>query len=92
MFAYRFTKKATNWLMDLLAKMMKKERVEKWRKATLEKIDTFYAESQKLKKEKKKLFVASLFNSIAATFLLLHSIYGINSAKCTLVLGIKLRK
>lgn len=53
MFAYRFTKRATNWLMDLLAKMLKKERVEKWRKATLEKIDTFYAESQKLKKKKR---------------------------------------
>ena len=84
MFAYRFTKKATNWLMDLLAKMMKKERVEKWRKATLEKIDTFYAESQKLKKE--KIICCLAFNSIAATFLLLHSIYGINSAKCTLFL------
>lgn len=52
MFAYRFTKRATNWVMDLLGKFMKKERVENWRKATLEKIDTFYAESQKLKKEK----------------------------------------
>ena len=68
MFAYRFTKKATNWLMDLLAKMMKKERVEKWRKATLEKIDTFYAESQKLKKEKKKLFVASLLTVLQLLF------------------------
>ncbi len=46
MFAYRFTKRTTNWIMDLLAKFMKKERVEKWRTATLEKIDTFYASSQ----------------------------------------------
>ena len=55
MFAYRFTKRATNWGMDLLGKFIKKERVENWRKATLEKIDTFYAESQKHKKEKNKL-------------------------------------
>lgn len=53
MFAYRFTKRTTNWIMDLLAKFMKKERVEKWRTATLEKIDTFYAESQKLKKRRR---------------------------------------
>ena len=60
MFAYRFTKRATNWVMDLLGKFMKKERVEKWRTATLEKIDTFYAESQKLKKEKNKLIISSI--------------------------------
>ena len=60
MFAYNWTKKATNWLMNLLAKFIKKETVEKWRSATMEKIETFYAESQKLKKEKKKLIVASL--------------------------------
>lgn len=60
MFAYNWTKKATNWLMNLLAKFINKARVEKWRKATMEKIETFYAESQKLKQEKKKLIVASL--------------------------------
>lgn len=60
MFAYNWTKKATNWLMDLLAKFMNPKRIEKWRTATLEKIDTFYAESQKLKKEKKKLVIASI--------------------------------
>lgn len=60
MFAYNWTKKATNWVMNLLAKFIKPERVEKWRKATLEKIETFYAESQKLKKEKKKLIIATI--------------------------------
>lgn len=68
MFAYCFTKKATNWLMDLLAKFMKKERVEKWRKATLEKIDTFYTESQKLKKEKKKLLIATTLTILQLLF------------------------
>lgn len=60
MFAYRWTKKATNGLMNLLAKFINQERVEKWRQETLEKIETFYAESQKLKKEKKKLLIATI--------------------------------
>lgn len=68
MFAYRFTKRATNWVMDLLGKFMKKERVENWRKATLEKIDTFYAESQKLKKEKNKLVIASVLTILQLLF------------------------
>lgn len=68
MFAYRFTKRATNWGMDLLGKFMKKERVENWRKATLEKIDTFYAESQKLKKEKNKLVIASVLTILQLLF------------------------
>jgi uncharacterized protein (TIRG00374 family) len=68
MFAYHFTKNATNALMNLLEKFFKKERVEKWRAATLEKIDTFYAESQKLKKEKKKLIVASILTVLQLLF------------------------
>lgn len=68
MFAYRFTKRATNWVMDLLGKFMKKERVENWRKATLEKIDTFYTESQKLKKEKNKLVIASVLTILQLLF------------------------
>ncbi|MDF7638587.1 lysylphosphatidylglycerol synthase transmembrane domain-containing protein [Lactobacillus sp. ESL0791] len=60
LFAYNWTKKAANWLMDLLAKFIKPERVEKWRQATMAKIDTFYTESQKLKKEKKKLCLSLL--------------------------------
>lgn len=68
MFTYRFTKRATNWGMDLLGKFMKKERVENWRKATLEKIDTFYAESQKLKKEKNKLVIASILTILQLLF------------------------
>ena len=42
--------------------------MEKWRAATLEKIDTFYAESQKLKKEKKKLIVASILTVLQLLF------------------------
>lgn len=60
MFAYNWTKKATNWLMNLLARFINAEKVEKWRQATMEKIETFYAESQKLKHEKKKLILATL--------------------------------
>ncbi len=68
MFAYRFTKRATNWVMDLLGKFMKKERVEKWRSATLEINATFYAESQKLKKEKNKLIISSILTVLQLLF------------------------
>lgn len=61
MFAYNWTKKATNWIMDMLAKFINKDRVKKWRKETMEKIDTFYAEGQRLKRQKKKLIVATIF-------------------------------
>ena len=61
MFAYNWTKKATNWVMNLLAKFINSERVERWRQNTIEKIETFYAESQKLKKERKKLIYALVF-------------------------------
>lgn len=60
LFAYNWTKNAANWLMDVLAKFMKPERVAKWRQNTVAKIDTFYHESQQLKREKKKLLLSSL--------------------------------
>ncbi|MDK8087285.1 lysylphosphatidylglycerol synthase transmembrane domain-containing protein [Lactobacillus paragasseri] len=60
MFAYHWTKSATNWLMNLLERFMNKNTVEKWRKNTMEKIETFYAEGQNLKREKKKLLGASI--------------------------------
>lgn len=60
LFAYNWTKKAANWIMDLLAKFISTDRVEVWRKNTVDKIDTFYTESQKLKREKKKLFLSGL--------------------------------
>jgi uncharacterized protein (TIRG00374 family) len=59
MFAYRWTKKTAQWFFNLLAKFMKAERVERWREQTLEKIDTFYAEGQHLKRERKKLIAAT---------------------------------
>lgn len=60
MFAYNWTKKATNWVMDLLARFINKEKVEKWRKNTMVQIDSFYEEGQRLKKQKKKLISAGL--------------------------------
>lgn len=59
MFAYNWTKKATLWIMNLLEKFFKKSRVEKWRKSTMEQIDSFYTEGQNLKRERKKLIGAS---------------------------------
>lgn len=59
MFAYNWTKKFCNWLLDQLAKIMAADKIERWRQAINEKIDTFYRESQKLKQEKKKLLLAT---------------------------------
>lgn len=57
LFAYNWTKKTANWIMNLLAKFINQKRIDIWRKNTLDKIETFYEESQKLKREKKKLIV-----------------------------------
>ena len=57
LFAYNWTKKTANWIMNLLAKFINQKRVDIWRKNTFDKIETFYEESQKLKREKKKLIV-----------------------------------
>ena len=57
LFAYNWTKKTANWIMNILAKFINQKRVDIWRKNTLDKIETFYEESQKLKREKKKLIV-----------------------------------
>lgn len=72
MFAYKWTKKITNWIMNILAKIVSSIKVEKWRKTTIEKIETFYSESQKLKKERKKLRVA-----LVLTILQLLAFYSI---------------
>ena len=61
MFAYNWTKNATKFVMNLLRKIINRKRVDKWENAVMEKIETFYGESQKLKKEKTKLFLASIF-------------------------------
>lgn len=61
MFAYKWTQNATYWIMNILEKFFSPVRVDRWRKATISKIETFYLESQKLKKEKKKLIVALMF-------------------------------
>lgn len=61
MFAHNWTKKATENLMNLLARVIDSKKVNRWKKATMEKIETFYGESQKLKKEKKKLLLASIY-------------------------------
>jgi glycosyltransferase 2 family protein len=57
LFAYTWTKKVTNVLMTFLAKFIGTKRVASWQKNVMAKIDSFYQESQKLKKEKKKLLL-----------------------------------
>lgn len=61
MFAYNWTKRVSNRVLDFLAKIVKAKKVEKWRAAVMAKIETFYTESQKLKKEKRKLLMASIY-------------------------------
>lgn len=60
MFAYNWTKKVTIWIMNILEKIFGSKRVSSWRQSTLNQIETFYREGQNLKKEKKKLLIASL--------------------------------
>lgn len=72
MFAYNWTKKATIFCFNLLASLIKTSKVEKWRRATLSKIDSFYQESQSLKKKKLKLVIA-----IGLTVLQLLAFYSI---------------
>lgn len=59
MFAYHFTKKTAQALFRLLRKMISAQRVDKWGQATMTKIDTFYQEGQKLKREKRKLVIVT---------------------------------
>lgn len=58
MFVYNWTKNVANKIINLLGRFFSKEKTEKWRKNILKQIDSFYFESQKLKREKKRLFVA----------------------------------
>lgn len=67
-----WTKRATNAIFNFLGKFIAKDKIEKWRKATLDKVDTFYAEGQKLKKEKKKLFISLILT--VGQLLLFYSI------------------
>ncbi|MBP2058965.1 uncharacterized protein (TIRG00374 family) [Lactobacillus colini] len=60
MFAYNWTKKVTIWVMRILERFFDKDKVDKWRKSTMNQIESFYKEGQNLKKEKKKLILASI--------------------------------
>lgn len=59
MFAHDWTVNFVKWLMGLLAKFINPQKVAKWEKATMEKIATFYNESQKLKQDKGRLVKAA---------------------------------
>ncbi|GAF41972.1 integral membrane protein LafC [Agrilactobacillus composti DSM 18527 = JCM 14202] len=58
MYQYRLTKKLLSWLTIPLAWFMKPERVQRFKDNMDEKVDTFYAESVHLKREKKKVLIA----------------------------------
>lgn len=64
MFAYHWTRRASSFCFNILRNFIKPTRVDSWQQATNKKIDTFYAESQKLKKEKNKLIIAIILTII----------------------------
>lgn len=59
MYRYRFTKRMIRWLTKPLSWFMKPDKVTTFKTTMDQKIDTFYAESLHLKREKKKVAVAS---------------------------------
>lgn len=64
MYQYRFTKKMVQWLTKPLGWFMKAEKVTAFETTMNQKIDTFYAESLHLKREKKKVIMASLMTLV----------------------------
>lgn len=58
MYWYRFTKRFVNLLLRPLRLFLAPERVNRWQTQMAEKIDTFYAESLRIKHERKMLFQA----------------------------------
>lgn len=61
MFAYNWTKKISAYIFKILAKFMQTEKISRLEEAVFEKIETFYQESRHLKRQKRKLVIASLF-------------------------------
>ena len=55
MYYNRFTKQLVHWLLIPVGWFVSQKRVTEWRTMLMAKIDTFYAESLHLKREKKKL-------------------------------------
>lgn len=60
MYYNKFTKQLVHWLLIPVSWFVSKKRMIEWRSVLLTKIDTFYAESLHLKKEKKKLIKGCL--------------------------------
>ncbi|NVY96852.1 flippase-like domain-containing protein [Lactobacillus sp. DCY120] len=68
MFYYRFTKKLVLGVMHLLAFFMDPDKVEKRTQTLVTKIDAFYQESLVLKREPKKVCLASLLTFLQLVF------------------------
>ncbi|MFR0600684.1 lysylphosphatidylglycerol synthase transmembrane domain-containing protein [Lactobacillus equicursoris] len=56
MFAHDWTRRMVKKLMAFLGKFLPKDKVQSWEEATLAQVESFYQESQALKKEKQKLW------------------------------------
>lgn len=80
MFAYRWTKSAANWLMNLLERFMNKNTVEKWRKNTMEKLKLLCRRS-KFKTRKEKITWCKYFDYWTIAVLLFNSIFNSVSFK-----------
>ncbi|MFD1431033.1 MULTISPECIES: lysylphosphatidylglycerol synthase transmembrane domain-containing protein [Lacticaseibacillus] len=59
MYQYKFTKKLVNWALHFLGLFMSPKRLAMWKQRMDLKIDTFYAESLHLKREKKRVVKAA---------------------------------
>lgn len=68
MYYYKFTRNATIFVMKIIGIFVSKKKAEQWTNKALTKIDTFYKESMILKKEKKKVAIASLLTFIQLLF------------------------
>ncbi|MCD2257251.1 lysylphosphatidylglycerol synthase transmembrane domain-containing protein [Agrilactobacillus fermenti] len=64
MYQYKFTKKLLQWATVPLGWFLKPEKVTRWKKNLDDKVDTFYAESLHLKREKRKVIKASILTFI----------------------------
>ncbi|AXX64240.1 MAG: flippase-like domain-containing protein [Lactobacillus sp.] len=68
MFYYRLTRKLVMGIMKIISLFVSHQRVQVWTNKVLDKIDTFYHESLVLKKEGRKVLLATLLTFIQLLF------------------------
>lgn len=68
MYYYKFTKKLVEWCFKPLKWFVSAPKLEQWKKTMNEKIDSFYHESLALKRDKRKVIIASILTFIQLFF------------------------